>query len=84
MTQGRNGFRTWTWSKGMQPDNFVCGYAGLPHLAERKHAATYRCESEETISDCHPPPALRFRSAFARIWAIAQQHHDRAARATRA
>jgi hypothetical protein len=47
MPCGVNGFRSWTWRKEDRPPNFVncgCGYAGLPHVAERDHAENYKCE----------------------------------------
>jgi hypothetical protein len=52
MPQGLNGFRSWTWPKAKKLRTFVrcaCGYAGLPHVAIRDHARSYKCESWETI-----------------------------------
>jgi hypothetical protein len=49
---GWNGFRWWTWPKEQVPPNFApcaCGYAGLPHVAFKKHADSYKCETWEVI-----------------------------------
>lgn len=52
MPHGINGFRCWTWAKGTQPRHFLrcnCGWAGLPHYAERDVAKTYKCESWDAL-----------------------------------
>jgi hypothetical protein len=52
MSCGINGFRWWTWPKGKVSKGFVpcgCGYAGLPHVAAKRHAETYKCETRSQI-----------------------------------
>ena len=52
MLCGINGFRWWTWPKGKVSKGFApcgCGYAGLPHLAAKRHAETYKCETRAQI-----------------------------------
>jgi hypothetical protein len=52
MPSGANGFRVWSWPQGKVPKHFKtcgCGYAGLPHVANADHAASYKCETQAVI-----------------------------------
>jgi hypothetical protein len=62
---GVNGFRWWTWSKSAVPKHFVrckCGYSGLPHVAMKEHANSYKCEKVST--------KISVRNGMFRIWEV--------------